>query len=200
MRTGTLVIVGAVLPLMLGASLGSLTTDKGSGTWAHPMPATAFILLSLGLALSHLLVLLGYVEVRRRAAAAALPAAVAAVGTAVLVGCEVWSGLEARTDLDAAVLTVLDTCYAAASVLVLLGTLGAGLVLRRAGSALAAPLLLNGALLLLALPIRFLASDGWGIAALTIWSLSYVWFGLRLSRVFAASSSADHPGRALGRH
>lgn len=202
MRTAWWVIVGAVLPLLLGASLGSLTTDEAPGTWAHPMPPTSFLLLSLGLALSHLLILLGYVEVRRRAAASALPVAVAAVGTAVLVGCEVWSGLEAGTDLDAPVLTVLDTCYAVASVLVLLGTLGAGLMLRTAGSALAAPLLLNGALLLLAIPVRFLLSDGWGIAALTLWSLSYVWLGLRLRPSAPSSTSppADHPDRTLGRH
>ncbi|QIG43387.1 hypothetical protein G5V58_11970 [Nocardioides anomalus] len=192
MRTATSVTTGAVLPLLLGASLGSLTTDAGDGTWAYPMPSVAFLLLSLGLALSHLLVLLGYVEVRRRVGAVARPAAVAALGTAGLVGCEIWSGLEARTDLDAGVLTALDTCYAVASVLVLVGTLGAGLLLRATGSALAAPLLLNGALLLLAVPVRLLASDGWGIAALTVWSLSYLWLGLRLRR------AGDDP-EALGR-
>ena len=69
MRTATSVIVGAVLPLLLGASLGSLTTDDGKGTWAHPVQPTAFLLMSLGLALAHLLVLVGYVEVRRRSAA-----------------------------------------------------------------------------------------------------------------------------------
>ncbi len=116
------------------------------------------------------------------------------------MACEVWSGLEARTDLDATVLNVLDTCYAAASVLVLLGTLGAGLLLRRVGSALTAPLLLNGALLLLAIPVRYLASDGWGIAALTLWSLSYVWLGLRLRPSTPSSTSLPtDDNQALGR-
>lgn len=197
MRASRLVITGAVLPLLLGASLGGFTAPDGRGTWAYPMPPTAFLVLSLGLAVSHLFVMVGYVEiVGRSRAGGARFAALAGLGTALVAGCEVWSGLMARTDLDAPVLTVLDTCYAATAVLILVGTLGAGLALRRSSSPVATPLLLNGLLLLGALPVRYLAGDGWGIAALTVWSLSYVWLGLRLSARSQSPSSTleqTHP-------
>ena len=62
MRAGVLVIIGAILPLVLGATLGSITTVEGKGTWAFPMQPTAFLLLSLGLAVSHLLVLIGFLD------------------------------------------------------------------------------------------------------------------------------------------
>lgn len=184
MRTHTakLVIVGAVLPLLLGASLGSLTTSEGEGTWSYPMQPTAFLLLSLGLAISHLLVLLAYVEVARRSTGAASRfATLGGVGTALVAACEVWSGLVAETQLDAAAITALDTSYAVSSLTVLVGTLGAGMALRALRSRLAMPLLVNGLVLLVAVPIRFFGSDGLGIAALTIWSLLYVWVGVRLS-------------------
>ena len=197
MRTATGVIVGAVLPLLLGATLGNLTTDSGKHTWAYPMTPTAFLLLSVGLAVSHLLVMFGYLEVGRRSTGVARPLAlVAAVGSAVLVVSELWSGLLARTALDAGVITALTASYAVASSVVLVGTLGAGVVLGRARSTLAAPLLLNGLLLLAAEPVRFLASDGWGVAALTVWSVSYTWLGLRLrprtATVLSASDERDH--------
>ena len=192
MQTSKLVIVGAVLPLLLGASLGSLTTENGEGTWAYPMPAAAFLGLSLGLAVSHLLVALGYAAVARvHGGTASTPATVAAGGSVVLAACEVWSGLVARTDLDAAVLTALDGAYALSSLAVLAGTVGAGLVLRSARSPLAVPLLLNAAVLAVAMVLRFLVSDGWGIAALTVWSLTYVWLGLRLGERRRAEVPVD---------
>ncbi len=181
MRTGKLVIMGAVLPLLLGASLGSFTTTEGEGTWAYPMLPTAFLLLSLGLAAGHLLVLLGYLEIARRSRGAGSRfATVGGLGTALVAACEVWSGLVAKTQLDASVITALDVGYAVSSMAIVVGTLGAGIALRASRSRLASPLLVNGLFLLVAIPVRFLASDGLGIAALTIWSLLYVWVGVRL--------------------
>lgn len=179
--TSRLVIVGAVLPVVLGATLGSMTTTSGRGTWAYPMPASAFLALSLGLVASHALVALAYLEVRRgNAGAVAATALSGAVGSLLLAGCELWSGLVATTPLDSPVLTVLDAAYAVSAVAVLVSTLGCGAALRAAGSPLAAPLLLNGIVLLVAIPVRFLAGDVWGVAALTLWSLTYVWVALRL--------------------
>lgn len=81
---------------------------------------------------------------------------------------------------------------------ILVGTLGAGIALRASRSCLASPLLVNGIFLLVAIPVRFLASDGLGIAALTIWSLLYVWVGVRLGlRRPTAQPPADHSDRFL---
>jgi len=191
-RTGALVIIGAVLPLVLGASLGSLTTTEGEGTWAYPMRPTAFLLLSLGLAVSHLLVMLGYREVARRTSGTASRfAALGGLGSALLAACEVWSGFVAETDQDAGVLDALDTGYAVSSIVVIIGTLGAGFVLYSEKSRFAMPLLVNGGFLLVAVPVRILGSDGVGIAALTAWSLLYVWLGIRLGVRREADRAAE---------
>jgi hypothetical protein len=181
MRAGVLVIIGAVLPLVLGVTLGSITTAEGKGTWAYPMQPTAFLLLSLGLAVSHLLVLIGYLEVARRTTGAGSKfATVGGLGTAIVAACEVWSALVAKTDLDASVIGALNTSYAVSSIVILVGTLGAGIALHATKSRFALPLLVSGGFFLVAIPVRFLASDGFGIAALTIWSLLYIWLGIRL--------------------
>lgn len=174
-------VVGAVLPLVAGASLGSVTTSDHPHTWSAPTQPTAFLLMSIGLALSHWLVMLGYLAVARRTSGAASTlATLGAIGTALVGGCEVWSGLEARTDLDAPVLDALNAGYAICSVLIAVGTIGCGVLLRRDGSRYAAPLLVNGIFFVFAAALRFFASDGLGIAALTVWSLLYVWLGVRL--------------------
>lgn len=181
MRTGVLVVIGAILPLVLGATLGSITTAEGKGTWAYPMQPTAFLLLSLGLAVSHLLVLIGYLEVARRTTGAGSKfATVGGLGTAIVAACEVWSALVAKTDRAASVIGALNTSYAVSSIVILIGTLGAGIALHATKSRFALPLLVSGGFFLVAVPVRFLASDGFGIAALTIWSLLYIWLGIRL--------------------
>jgi hypothetical protein len=60
---------------------------------------------------------------------------------------------------------------------------GAGVALRRT--------------LAVALPIRFLARDGPGIAALTVWSLLYVWVGLRLGAARSPRPARDAAPAAL---
>lgn len=179
MRTRDLVIVGAVMPLVLGGSLGMIETSDGKGTWAYPMEPTAFLLLSIGLAISHLLVLLVYVALGTRSdGLVSTFSRLGAVGSALLAGCELWSGLEARTDLDSGRLDLLDTGYIVTSGLVAVGTIGAAILLK--GSPVATPLLLNGVVLVVAGLVKYLASDGWGIAALTVWSLLYIPVALRL--------------------
>ena len=181
MRGWILVIIGAVLPLVGGASLGSITASEGSHTWSYPVQPTAFLWMSVALAIAHLLVLIGYLEVARRTTGlGSALAKVGAAGTAAVAVCELWSGLVARTDLDAPVLTALNAGYAISGVIIAVGTIGSGLVLRTAGSRFALPLLVNGLFFVVALLVRFLASDGLGIAALTIWSLLYCWLALTL--------------------
>jgi hypothetical protein len=180
MRAWTLVLTGAVLPLVVGASLGSITTTA-TDTWASPVQPTAFLWLSVGLAISHLLILIGYLEVARRTSGpGATLAKVGGVGTAAVAVCELWSGLMARTDLDSSVLTALTAGYGVCSVIIAVGTVGSGLALRGTGSPFALPLLVNGLFFVVASILQFFASDGLGIAALTVWSLIYGWLALRL--------------------
>jgi hypothetical protein len=179
------VVVGGALPLLLGATLGSVTTTAGAGTWAAPMPAGAFLALSLGLAVSHLLVVPAYTSLAQEGSAPVRRAAVlGAAGSVLLAACEVWSGLLARTPLGSPVLVVLDGGYLVAALAVVVGTLVLAAALWRSAPRprLSWPVLVNGVLLLVATLLKHLVSDGLGIAALTAWSLSYAWWGLRLPR------------------
>lgn len=183
-RAGVLVIIGAVLAPAAGAALGSITTTDGDGTWAQPIEPTSFLLMSVALAVSHLLVAVGYLEVSRRSTGAGSAFAnLGAFGTVLAAGVELWSGLLARTDIDDAVLTWLDRGYLVTAILIVVGTLGAGIAL--SGSRLAMPLLVNGGFFALVIPIRFLGTEGptingLAIAGLSIWSLLYIWLGVRL--------------------
>lgn len=99
----------------------------------------------------------------------------------LVAGAEIWSGLAARADIDDAVITWLDRGYFVTSVLILVGTLGSGIALLKAGSRLAMPLLINGGFFALVIPVRFLGTDdALSIAGLSVWSLLYIWLGVRL--------------------
>jgi hypothetical protein len=191
MRKWILVIIGAVIPLVAGGFLGNITTTTGQGTWAYPIQPTAFLLLSVALAICHLLIIVGYLEVARRTSGpGSTLAKVGAVGTAAVAVCELWSGLVARTDLDSSVITALDAAYAVSSVIIIVGTVGSGLALRSTGSRFAVPLLVNGLFLVVAALVKNFGSDGLGIAALTVWSLLYCWLALSLR---TASKEARQP-------
>lgn len=199
MRVWILVVAGGVLPLLLGAPLGSITTDAGEGTWAHPMEPTAHLLLMLGLALAHALVVAGYVVTAQRSSgAAAAYAKVGALGMAMVAICEVWSGLVAETDLDAPIITALEIGYGLSSVVIVVGSVGAGLALRSDGSPVALPLLVIGLVLVVAVTLRFTASDAVGVAALTAWHLLYVWFGLALRRDTADPNAHRRRSTSVG--
>lgn len=183
-RAGVLTVVGAFLPFVLGATLGSATTADGEGTLAHPMPPSAFLWLSVGLAAAHLLVLVGYLAVAAHVRGRARSfAQVGAAGTAAVAAVEVWAGLIAEADRDGGAVAALDAAYVACAVVIAVGTVGAGVLLWSAERRLALPLLVNGLLLgLVVVPVRVLGSDVLGIAALTVWSATYAWLGWVLWR------------------
>ena len=179
MRTWVLVIIGAVMPLVLGGTLGMIESSDSKGTWSEPMDPAAFGLLSVGLAISHLLIMFGYLAIAKRAdGRASTFARVGALGSLLVAGCELWSGGSAKTDLDSDMLTTLEASFFIASVVIIVGTIGAGWALR--GSPLSVPLLVNGAVLVVASSLQTFVSDGWGVAALTIWSLLYIPIALKL--------------------
>lgn len=186
MRVGVLVIIGAVLAPVAGATLGNITTRDGEGTWAFPVQPAAFLLMSICLAAAHLLIAAGYVAVGRRSTAAVSAFAnLGALGTVLAAGAEIWSGLVARADIHAAVITWLDRGYFVTAVLILVGTLGSGAASLKARSRLAVPLLVNGGFFALVIAVRFLGTDGpsidaLSIAGLSVWSLLYIWLGIRL--------------------
>lgn len=187
-KPGLLTIIGALLPLALGASLGMMTTDTDQGTWAYPMRSGAFIALSVGLAVAHALVIAGYLEVGRRSTGPGRTLCqVGAVGTALVAGVELWSGALASVARDSGAVTALSAGFFTTSLIIAIGTVGAGIALRSSLPRLARPLLVNGLFLaLVVIPVRFLGNDELAIAALTIWHASYVWLGVALLRTTPA--------------
>lgn len=183
-RAGVLTIIGALLPLALGATLGMATTDTGEGTLAYPMSPQAFLALSVGLAVSHLLVLTGYLAVARPASGwTRTLALVAALGTGAVAAVEIGAGLLATADRDGTAVAMLDVAYLSCAALISAGTVGAGVALWSRNRRLASPLLLNGLLLgLVVMPVRFAGSDGLAIATLTLWGATYAWLGWILAR------------------
>lgn len=192
-RPGLLTIIGALLPLALGATLGVMTTDTGEGTLAYPMPPGAFFALSVGLAISHLFVVTAYLEVGRQSTGTARTfSRVGAIGTALVGGVEVWAGALAAAAQDSGSVTALTVGYFITSLTIAVGTVGSGLALRSNRPRLAWPLIINGLLLaLIVIPVRFLGNDQAGIAALTVWSVSYVWLGVNLLRSASAMKPAE---------
>ena len=192
-RPGLLTIIGALLPLALGATLGVMTTDTGEGTLAYPMPPGAFFALSVGLAVSHLFVVAAYLEVGRQSTGIARTfSRVGAVGTALVGGVELWAGALASASQGSGAVTALAVGYFITSLTIAIGTVGSGLALRLSLPRLAWPLIINGFFLaLVVIPLRFLGSDQAGIAALTIWSVSYVWLGVNLLRSASAMRPAE---------
>lgn len=195
---GVLTIIGAVLPLALGATLGMIPGETGTATVAGPVDPTAFWWLSVGLAVSHLLVMCGYLGVMRLTAGAARVFAVAAAaGTAVIALVEIWAGLIAGTDADSSAAAALTVGYLACSTVIAVGTVGAGLTSWSQARRLAWPLLVNGLFLgLVAIPVRFLADDTLGILLLTLWGLTYIWLGVVLIRTDTATRQSEQRARS----
>ncbi|MFP4553118.1 MAG: hypothetical protein ACLFRT_04600 [Actinomycetota bacterium] len=184
LKPGLLTIIGALLPLALGATLGMMTTDTDQGTLAYPMPSGAFVALSVGLAVAHALVIAGYLDVGRRSTGLGRTfCQVGAVGTALVAGVELWSGALASVARDSGAVTALSAGFFTTGLIIAIGTVGAGIALRPSLPRLARPLLVNGLFLaLVVIPVRFLGNDELAIAALTIWQASYVWLGVALLR------------------
>jgi len=179
-----LTIIGAVLPIVLGATLGSVTDGAVEGSLANPMPPSAFLWLSIGLVITHLLILAGHLAVARLTTGQAHTfTLVAAVGTAAAGGAELWAGLIADADRNGGAVAAILIGYFVCSVAIAVGTVGAGVLLWASARRLALPLLVNGLFFgLVAVPVRFLVFDVAGVAMLTVWGLTHVWLGVVLLR------------------
>lgn len=189
MRVWALVIIGAAIPLVLGVALGSITTESGEGTWGYPMVPSAFLLMGIGLALSHLLVGVGYREVARIGVPRGTGFGwLAFAGSVVLAACEVWSGLSAEVPLGSPSLTALDAGYVISGAMVVIGSLGAGIVLLPSRRSLSLSLIVVGVVLACAMLLKYLVADSAGILALTIWSLLYIWVALGIRSLSRAAS------------
>lgn len=181
MKTRMWVALGAVLPAVLGPTLGSMTSGAIEGSLSDPVAPRPYAILLVGIGISHLLVGLGLWEVWRRSTGrAAIFAAVATVATFVDVGCELWAASLAKSDLHAGVVDALNVAYVVVGIGIVVGSAGAALHLRDTMPRLTGPLALSAALLAVAVVVKYAVSVTAGIGILTVWSLSYLWLAFAL--------------------
>ncbi|MGB4778021.1 hypothetical protein [Microbacterium sp.] len=184
----TLTIVGALLPVTFAVAV-LLPPAGHPDTWAYPTAPWLFAVLSVLLAVAHLLVLAGFVAVARTTTGAARVFAwVGALGTLLVAAAEVWSAFIATEPAAGSAAETLSYLYTASSLLIIVGSIGAGVALLRTWRDAGFALLVSGAyLLLIATPVLIIADAVTRTIVLTIWGLIYVWLGLALRR------STRHP-------
>jgi len=182
-------LLGGLLPIAAGFATTAFPHSHVKGTWSYPLTVQVFVGLAAVLALAHLLVAVGYDSIGDRSAGGAARsfAQLAALGTLLAAACEVASGVLAKAPRRSEPVDQLNTAYAVATALVLIGTLGAGVALRRAWKRVSIPLVVNGLFIAAALAPAFAVSvmkgdDGPRIAALTGWSMLYVWLGIAMAK------------------
>ena len=158
--------------------------------WSYPFGATAQWIVSLLLAVTHLLTLAGFCGVlavrphgRSRVAVVGLWAAV--IGCAGLAVCEVLSGAVGTRSSDSSMANAVGSAFGAASLLIAVGSIVAGVVIvRRLGlhSVEWSMVLWSGvALVVLVIPANISGKLGFEMAALMVWSLTFIPLGQALS-------------------
>jgi hypothetical protein len=178
-----------------GVAIGIVTLSYpaavSSDQWSYPFDASAQWIVSVVLAITHLLTLAGFVGViaagvagRSRPAARGLRTAI--VGYAALAVCEVLSGAVGTRSNDSSFANVVSGSFAIASLLTAVGSIVAGLVItRRHGlrSVGWSMVLWSGVLtVVLVTPANIIGNTPFRMVALMLWSLTFVLLGRALAR------------------
>jgi hypothetical protein len=176
-----------------GVAIGIVTLSYpaavSSDRWSYPFDSTAQWIISLLLAVTHLLTLAGFLGViaahpygRSRAAVAGLWAAV--LGYAGLAICEVLSGGVGTQRNDSSAATAVSGAFAAASLLTAAGSIVAGIVIvRRLGlrSMGWSMVLWSGVVtVVLVTPANIAGNEAITTITLILWSLTFVPLGRAL--------------------
>jgi hypothetical protein len=162
-----------------------------SDRWSYPFDASAQWIVSIVLAVTHLLTLAGIVGVLAarpygRSRAAVLGLWVAIVGYAGLAVCEVLSGAVGTQRNDSSAANAVSGAYGVTSLLVAAGSIVAGIVIvRRNGlRSIGWSMVLWSGILIVVLvtPASFSGNLVFEMVALTLWSLTLVPLGQALIR------------------
>jgi hypothetical protein len=178
------VIAGLLTPVLYDSAVPS-------NQWSYPLSTTTQWVLSLGLAIMHVLSAMGFLGVLRarpygehRAAAATLRIAVA--GFAILSIAELLSGAIGAQDVDSVSATWVGTLFGVASLMTALGGLVAGTVIVRTnrwtGTGAWMVLASGVVMLVLVTPANVTGNLAFRTVALTLWSLTFVPLGRTLTR------------------
>ena len=181
---------------VVSAAVGALTIGYPPGVAAdvrgYPFPYGLSVAVGVVLAAAHLMTGLGYwgVALARphgRSRPATVGLVVAVVGFVVLTVAELLSSWRADESVDSAFSNVLDNVFGAGSVLTAIGSIVAGvaIVRRRTWTGLARWSCLASGLVMILLVIPALIAGGLvlSMAALMLWSLTFVPIGMAVARL-----------------
>jgi hypothetical protein len=190
-------VIGALVPSAAVLAATRFPASDAKDTWAYPLTPNVFLGLSVTLAIAHFCVALGFDEIADRSGGASARSFAQLGALGILLGgaCQIASGVLGRQDRDSDTIGQLNAGYGLATVLIIIGTLGAGIALRRIWVRVGLPLMVSGYFVLFAVSPAFVYSivkgvDGPRIAALTAWSLLYVWLGLAMRKRVAPREPA----------
>jgi hypothetical protein len=180
---------------IIGVAIGIVTLSYpaavASDRWSYPFGATAQWIVSVLLAITHLLTLAGFLGVvaarpfdRSRAAVVGLWVAIA--GYAILAVCELLSGAVGTQRSDSSAANAVSGAFGVATLLAAVGSIVAGIVIvRRRGlrSIGWSMVMWSGiALVVLVTPANIAGNEPVTITALIVWSLTFVPLGQALLR------------------
>jgi hypothetical protein len=188
---GAACALSGVLGLVAGVVTLLYDPAVSNDQWSYPFSTSAQWVLSIGLAITHVLSALGFAGVLlarpyggSRAAAVTLRIAVAGFG--LLAVAEVLSGAIGGEDVDSSAAGWVGTVFGVASLMTALGGLVAGTVIVRAGqwNGLGAWMVLASgiAMVFLVTPANIDGDESLRTAALVIWSLTLIPLGRTLAR------------------
>jgi uncharacterized membrane protein len=188
---GRLMVASGVVSVAVGALTIGYPPGVSAEVRGYPFPYALSLVVGVVLAGAHLLTGAGFwgVALARphgRSRPATVGLGIAVVGFVVLTVAELLSSWRADESVDSAFSNVLDNVFGAGSVLTAIGAILAGVVIarRRTWSGLARWSCLASGLVMILLVIPALIAGGLvlSMAALMLWSLTFVPLGLAVAR------------------
>jgi hypothetical protein len=187
--------IACVASGVLGVLAGILTLAYPAAVprdrWSYPFPTGLFLVFSIGLAITHLLTLLGFVGVRRTGAArgsrlASVALALAILGLGLLALSEVFSGFIGDRSTDSSAAGLVGGLFGIASLFAAFGPIiaGAAFLRGRTWNSLGSWSILASGVILIALvtPANIVDNELFRMISLTLWSICFVLLGLVLMK------------------
>jgi hypothetical protein len=199
-RLGWACLVSGVLGVLIGAITLGYPEAVPEEQWSYPFTTTAQWVISVPLALAHLLTAAGFVGVLRARAhavsrVAAVSLVIAATAFAGLGACELASGAIGSESTSSSAATAVSTAFGIASMLTALGSIVAGIVIVRAAAWSGWDrwwLLISGVLMLFVVTPAILSEDLWlRTLALMLWSAVFIPLGKAISRGSAVPARTE---------
>jgi hypothetical protein len=190
-RLGLACVVSGVLGILLAILSVAYPPAVPEEQWSYPFPAGVLLVVSVLLAVTHALTLVGFLGVRladpyrgRRVAIVGLWLAI--VGLGVLTVCELAGGAIGSARMTSPTAVTVSAAFGVGSLLNALGCLLAGVVIVRAGvwrgvgrwMVLASGLVL----VLLVTPANISGNPVFRMVALALWSATFIPLGRTISR------------------